>query len=95
MEQMEEILTEGRNFKLVHDSEIPNIIEFLEGFLPDSIKFHQTLQTFLKNRIWNFYFYVTKTWPEQPVILHFPGMTKTTYEYNSAHVKFHVILALC
>nr|CAI5828008.1 unnamed protein product [Callosobruchus analis] len=41
------------------------------------LQFHQTLKTFLKDRVWEFYFYVTKTWPEQAVILHFPGMTKT------------------
>ncbi|KAJ8914184.1 hypothetical protein NQ315_015957, partial [Exocentrus adspersus] len=39
--------------------------------------FHQTLKTYLKNQVWDFHFYITKTWPEQPVILHFPGMTRT------------------
>ncbi|XP_023018349.1 glycine N-acyltransferase [Leptinotarsa decemlineata] len=74
---MEEVLSEGKNFKLVDESELPNIIDFLSGYLPDSIKFHQTLETYLKDRVWDFHFYVTKTWPEQAVIIHFPGMTKT------------------
>ncbi|VEN59755.1 unnamed protein product [Callosobruchus maculatus] len=74
---MEEVLPEGKNFRLVNESELPEIIDFLGNYLPDSIKFHQTLKTFLKDRVWEFYFYVTKTWPEQAVILHFPGMTKT------------------
>ncbi|CAH1989740.1 unnamed protein product [Acanthoscelides obtectus] len=74
---MEEVLPEGKHFRLVNESELPEIIDFLGNYLPDSIKFHQTLKTFLKDRVWEFYFYVTKTWPEQAVILHFPGMTKT------------------
>ncbi|KAF2903919.1 hypothetical protein ILUMI_02259, partial [Ignelater luminosus] len=40
-------------------------------------KFHQTLKTYLNDRVWDFYFYVSKSWPEEPVLLHFPGMTKT------------------
>lgn len=35
---MEEVLTEGKNFKLVTDSELPEIIDFLSNYLPDSIK---------------------------------------------------------
>lgn len=46
------------------------------------LQFHQTLKTFLRDRVWEFYFYVTKTWPEQTVILHFPGMTKTVRYLN-------------
>nr|CAD7568500.1 unnamed protein product [Timema californicum] len=38
-------------------------------------EFHQTLKTFLNDRVWDFYFYVNKSWPEEPVCLHFPGMT--------------------
>nr|CAD7392519.1 unnamed protein product [Timema cristinae] len=38
-------------------------------------RFHQTLKTFLNDRVWDFYFYVNKSWPEEPVCLHFPGMT--------------------
>ncbi|XP_030756760.1 glycine N-acyltransferase-like [Sitophilus oryzae] len=74
---MEEVLPEGKNFRLVDESELPEIIEFLANFLPDSIKFHQTLKTFVNDRVWDFHFYVTKNWPEQAVILHFPGMTRT------------------
>ncbi|CAH0553235.1 unnamed protein product [Brassicogethes aeneus] len=74
---MEEILFEGKHFKLVNESELPEIVDILATYLPDSIKFHQTIKTYLNDRIWNFHFYVTKTWPENPVILHFPGMTLT------------------
>ncbi|ERL94095.1 glycine N-acyltransferase isoform X2 [Dendroctonus ponderosae] len=74
---MEEVLPEGKNFRLVDESELPEIIEYLGNFLPDSIKFHQTLKTYVNDRVWDFHFYVTKNWPEQAVILHFPGMTKT------------------
>lgn len=35
---MEEVLSEGKNFKLVNEPELPEIIEFLEQYLPDSIK---------------------------------------------------------
>lgn len=35
---MEEVLVEGRNFKLVHEADLPDIIDFLGRFLPDSIK---------------------------------------------------------
>nr|CAD7256403.1 unnamed protein product [Timema shepardi] len=45
-------------------------------------KFHQTLKTFLNDRVWDFYFYVNKSWPEEPVCLHFPGMT-----LSMGHVK--------
>ncbi|XP_050297231.1 glycine N-acyltransferase-like protein 2 isoform X4 [Anthonomus grandis grandis] len=74
---MEEVLPEGKNFRLVDESELPEIIEFLGNYLPDSLKFHQTLKTYLNDRVWDFHFYVTKTWPEQAVILHFPGMTRS------------------
>ncbi|KAG8305904.1 hypothetical protein J6590_059540 [Homalodisca vitripennis] len=40
-------------------------------------QFHQTLRTYLNDRVWDFYFYVSKEWPDQPVCLHFPGMTQT------------------
>lgn len=36
MEQ--EILVEGKNFKLAKPSELPEIIDFLARFLPDSVK---------------------------------------------------------
>lgn len=35
---MEEVLTEGKNFKLVNEDELPEIVEILEQYLPDSIK---------------------------------------------------------
>ncbi|XP_044735282.1 glycine N-acyltransferase [Chrysoperla carnea] len=70
-----ELLPEGKNFRLVHEDEFPSILEFLEQFLPHSLKIHQTIKTFVNDHVWDFYFYVCRQWPEQPVILHFPGMT--------------------
>ncbi|XP_073997445.1 uncharacterized protein isoform X2 [Rhodnius prolixus] len=40
-------------------------------------KIHQTIRTYLKDRVWEFNFYVAKDWPNDPVVLHFPGMTQT------------------
>jgi hypothetical protein len=31
----------------------------------------------LNHRVWQFYFYVSKNWPEEEVCLHFPGCTLT------------------
>lgn len=45
-------------------------------------QFHQTLRTYLYDRVWDFYFYVNKDWPERPVILHFPGMTATVSGFS-------------
>lgn len=59
------------NFKL-----IPTRI-YAVIFIIFVFQIHQTLQTYLKDRVWDFHFYVTKTWPEQLVVLHFPGMTQT------------------
>lgn len=47
-------------------------------------QFHQTIKTYLNHRIWQFHFYVSKTWPDDEICLHFPGCTLTpnnqTYE---------------
>lgn len=72
-----EIIPEGKHFRLVQDSELPEILNYLEQFLPEALKFHQTIKTYLNDRVWQFYFYVTKNWPEDPVCLHFPGCTLT------------------
>ncbi|XP_026688448.1 uncharacterized protein LOC103522579 [Diaphorina citri] len=45
--------------------------------IPDSLKFHQTLRTFLNDKVYDFHFYISKSWPEDPICLHFPGMTKS------------------
>lgn len=42
-----------------------------------SLQFHQTIKTYLNHRVWQFYFYVSKSWPDEPVFLHFPGCTST------------------
>ncbi|XP_071055354.1 uncharacterized protein [Onthophagus taurus] len=72
-----EVLSDGKNFKIVHEEELPELLDELEKYLPDSIKFHQTLKTYLNDRVWDFHFYVPKNWPEEKVVLHFPGMTQT------------------
>ncbi|XP_014297719.1 uncharacterized protein LOC103575638 isoform X1 [Microplitis demolitor] len=65
----------GRNFRLLSEEELPQLLEFLNGYLPESLKFHQTVLTYINNKVWDFYFYVANDWPEVPVCLHFPGMT--------------------
>ncbi|XP_017485855.1 PREDICTED: uncharacterized protein LOC108374380 [Rhagoletis zephyria] len=72
-----EIIPEGKHFRLVQESELPEILEYLERYLPESLKFHQTIKTYLNDRVWDFHFYVSKDWPEKPIILHFPGCTLT------------------
>ncbi|BET01531.1 FR47-like protein [Nesidiocoris tenuis] len=72
-----EVAGEGRNFRLVPNEDLPAIQEFLSSFLPYSLKFHQTIVTYLRDRVWEFHFYVAKSWPEDPIILHFPGQTCT------------------
>lgn len=72
-----EIIPEGKHFRLVQESELPEILEYLERFLPESLKFQQTIKTYLNDRVWDFQFYVSKDWPEKPIILHFPGCTLT------------------
>ncbi|KAF6213729.1 hypothetical protein GE061_011451 [Apolygus lucorum] len=76
-----EVAGEGRNFRLVHEDELPGIQEFLTTFLPYSLKIHQTIRTYLRDRVWDFNFYVAKSWPEDPIILHFPGQTCTPCGY--------------
>ncbi|KAG8035041.1 hypothetical protein G9C98_001531 [Cotesia typhae] len=65
----------GRNFRLLSEEELPQLLDFLNGYLPESLKFHQTVLTYMKNKVWEFNFYVANDWPEVPVCLHFPGMT--------------------
>lgn len=45
-------------------------------------QFHQTLRTYLEDFIWDFNFYVSKNWPEDPICLHFPGMTSSVRFIN-------------
>ncbi|XP_014210035.1 uncharacterized protein LOC106640486 [Copidosoma floridanum] len=70
-----EALKRGRNFRLLADDELPRLLDFLDAYLPESLKFHQTLLTYMRNRVWEFHFYVANDWPEVPMCLHFPGMT--------------------
>ncbi|KAK2585987.1 hypothetical protein KPH14_010560 [Odynerus spinipes] len=70
-----EAVERGRNFRLLTEDERPQLLEFLAQYLPQSLKFHQTLLTYMKDKVWEFYFYVANGWPDEPLCLHFPGMT--------------------
>lgn len=72
-----ELVSEGKNFRLAEENELPEILDLLSEYLPESLKFHQTLKTYLNDRVWDFYFYVSKSWPESRICLHFPGMTSS------------------
>lgn len=50
---------------------------FISWIFNTFFQFHQTLLTYMHDKVWNFYFYVANDWPEVPVCLHFPGMTLT------------------
>uniref|UniRef100_A0A8D8P757 (northern house mosquito) hypothetical protein n=2 Tax=Culex pipiens TaxID=7175 RepID=A0A8D8P757_CULPI len=78
-ESIMEIISEGRNFQLVKDESLHEVLEVLQKFFPYSIKFHQTIRTYLKDKVWQFYFYISKAWPEDPICLHFPGCTFTVW----------------
>ncbi|XP_053679033.1 uncharacterized protein LOC128729510 [Anopheles nili] len=68
---------EGNNFVIVKECELPAMMDELEKYFPHSLKFHQTIKTYLNNRVWRFQFYKAKRWPVDPVCLHFPGCTYT------------------
>lgn len=70
-----EAVERGRNFRLLAEDERPQLLDFLAEYLPQSLKFHQTLLTYMKDKVWEFYFYVANGWPDEPLCLHFPGMT--------------------
>lgn len=70
-----EAVERGRNFRLLTAEELPQLLDFLKQYLPEALKFHQTVLTYMKHRVWEFHFYVANEWPEVPVCLHFPGMT--------------------
>lgn len=74
-----EIIAEGKNFVLVKEEDLHEVLKVLEKYFPFAIKFHQTIRTYLKDKIWQFHFYISKTWPEDPICLHFPGCTYTPY----------------
>ncbi|XP_043522520.1 uncharacterized protein LOC122535228 [Frieseomelitta varia] len=65
----------GRNFRLLAEKELFQLLDFLTGYLPESLKFHQTLLTYIQDRVWDFNFYVANNWPDDAICLHFPGMT--------------------
>ncbi|KAL7291466.1 hypothetical protein TKK_0014734 [Trichogramma kaykai] len=69
------VLERGRNFRLLASEELPELLDFLSNYLPESLKFHQTLLTYMRNKVWEFHFYVADDWPQVPLCLHFPGMT--------------------
>lgn len=41
------------------------------------LQFHQTIKTYIKDKVWDFYFYVSLQWPDVLICLHFPGCTLT------------------
>ncbi|XP_017752980.1 PREDICTED: uncharacterized protein LOC108545729 [Eufriesea mexicana] len=70
-----EAMERGRNFRLLAEEELSRLLDFLAGYLPESLKFHQTLLTYMQDRVWDFNFYVANGWPDDAICLHFPGMT--------------------
>ncbi|XP_032691080.1 uncharacterized protein LOC116853883 [Odontomachus brunneus] len=70
-----EAVERGRNFRLLAEEELSQLLDVLTGYLPESLKFHQTVLTYMRDRVWEFHFYVAKDWPEDIICLHFPGMT--------------------
>ncbi|XP_055620004.1 uncharacterized protein LOC129764681 isoform X2 [Toxorhynchites rutilus septentrionalis] len=72
-----ELIPEGRNFILAKEDELQDVLKVLEKYFPHAMKFHQTIRTYLSDRIWQFHFYVSKSWPKDVVCLHFPGCTLT------------------
>ncbi|CAD1477026.1 unnamed protein product [Heterotrigona itama] len=73
--QCPEATERGRNFRLLAEEELFQLLDFLTGYLPESLKFHQTLLTYIQDRVWDFNFYVANNWPDDAICLHFPGMT--------------------
>uniref|UniRef100_A0A182SS33 GCN5-related N-acetyltransferase Rv2170-like domain-containing protein n=1 Tax=Anopheles maculatus TaxID=74869 RepID=A0A182SS33_9DIPT len=45
-----DIVPEGNNFVIVKESELPAMMEELEKYFPHSLKFHQTIKTYLNDR---------------------------------------------
>lgn len=41
-----EIIPEGKNFRLVHDDELPSILDALEKYLPYSLKVRLSIKFF-------------------------------------------------
>ncbi|XP_011056239.1 PREDICTED: uncharacterized protein LOC105147134 isoform X1 [Acromyrmex echinatior] len=70
-----EAIERGRNFRLLAEEELSKLLDFLTGYLPNSLKFQQTVLTYIQDRVWEFHFYVANNWPEDAICLHFPGMT--------------------
>ncbi|XP_043250611.1 uncharacterized protein LOC122396359 [Colletes gigas] len=69
------VMDRGDNFYLLAEEELSQLLDFLAGYLPESLKFHQTLLTYMRDKVWDFHFYVADGWPEAAICLHFPGMT--------------------
>uniref|UniRef100_A0A336LWW3 CSON006971 protein n=1 Tax=Culicoides sonorensis TaxID=179676 RepID=A0A336LWW3_CULSO len=59
-----EVIPKGNNFRIVSESELSSILDVLKNYLPGSIKFHETVKTYLKDKVWQFYFYVANEWPD-------------------------------
>ncbi|KAG7190176.1 hypothetical protein KM043_006302 [Ampulex compressa] len=70
-----EAVERGRNFRLLAEEELSELLDFLAGYLPESLKFHQTVETYMRDKVWDFHFYVANDWPKSAICIHFPGMT--------------------
>lgn len=64
-----------QNIKSLHVDKKSSLFSLIQFIF--SLQFHQTIKTYLSHRIWQFYFYVSKNWPEEEACLHFPGCTLT------------------
>ena len=52
------------------------------------LQFHQTLLTYIQDRVWDFNFYVANNWPDDAICLHFPGMTlSVSIKYIWVNIK--------
>ncbi|XP_050101063.1 uncharacterized protein LOC126581444 [Anopheles aquasalis] len=71
------IVPVGKNFVIVKEYELEGMMKILQNYFPYSLKFHETIKTYLNDRVWHFQFYRAKTWPDDPICLHFPGCTYT------------------
>lgn len=57
-----EVLPEGKNFRLVHEEELPEILELLGKYLPDSLKVSGLIFCLINGSFFCFYklVYLTK-----------------------------------
>lgn len=76
------------------------MLGMMERMFSPCLQFHQTIQTYLNNKVWDFHFYVAKNWPEDPICLHFPGCTSTVSKIRHIIIRFtkaiiFIVVTLC